>query len=363
MIRKLPPLFFVSCLLSFSAFSAQPFSGQWGAESDSPDGTPLSTLSLNLVQQGQNVTGTYCYVTQRGSRIDCPEQGVENLHGTVKGASATVVFDSSFGGEKGKAELTLNDGKLSWSLLAEPQGREFYAPKTYQLDKDHQVQAKSLFIGEWANNSHPEKPDDISMRIWLTEEKGLVKGRYCLIYDNGNRMDCSNDNEDNIHGVLNHQGIALLNFNSWFGEKHGKAEFSVNGDYAHWHLLSPPVNSDHFFPKDIKLTKVSDLYIPLGEKNTFFSDAYIASVFNNCGKFTSDCSKVQLLLIDNKTNDPVILDGKVVKDSFGKFNYFIFNDQAKNENIKLDHTSLTFVDKNGQDVNAYPGRWNNAFSD
>jgi len=24
---------------------------------------------------------------------------------------------------------------------------------------------------------------------------------------------------------------------------------------------------------------------------------------------------------------------------------------------------LTFVDKNGQDVNAYSGRWNNAFSD
>ncbi len=132
-------LFFVSCLLSFPVLAAQLFSGQWSAESDSQDGTPLSTLSLNLVQQGQNLTGTYCYVTQRGARIDCPEQGVENLHGIVNSESATVVFDSSFGGEKGKAELTLNDGKLSWSLLAEPQGGEFYAPKTYQLDKSQQV--------------------------------------------------------------------------------------------------------------------------------------------------------------------------------------------------------------------------------
>lgn len=99
MILKLANLFFVSCLLSFPALAAQPFSGQWSAESNSPDGSPLSTLSLNLVQQCQNVTGTYCYVTQRGSRIDCPEQGVENLHGTVNGASAAVVRFQLWGEE------------------------------------------------------------------------------------------------------------------------------------------------------------------------------------------------------------------------------------------------------------------------
>ncbi|MFZ4835074.1 hypothetical protein [Rouxiella sp. Mn2063] len=218
-------------------------------------------------------------------------------------------------------------------------------------------QAKSLFIGEWANNSHPEKPNDISMKIWLTEDKGLVKGRYCLIYENGNRIDCSNDNAENIHGVLNRQGIALLNFDSWFGEKHGKAEFSVNGDYAHWHLLSPPVNSDHYFPKDIELKKISDLYIQPGEKNTFFSDAYTASVFNKCGDFTSDCSNVSLILIENKTNNPTIFYGKVMKNELGNFSYFIFNDEAGNKKIKLDYTSLTFIDKNGKAVSAYPGRW------
>jgi hypothetical protein len=59
-----------------------------------------STLTLQLAESGNRITGSYCYISQRGNRIDCPEDDERNLSGTIAGNRANVEFNSSFGGRR-----------------------------------------------------------------------------------------------------------------------------------------------------------------------------------------------------------------------------------------------------------------------
>jgi hypothetical protein len=47
-----------------------------------------STLTLQLAESGNRITGSYCYISQRGNRIDCPEDDERNLSGTIAGNRA-----------------------------------------------------------------------------------------------------------------------------------------------------------------------------------------------------------------------------------------------------------------------------------
>lgn len=130
---------FLFGLFSASACAADSYSGNWNGGINDEAGTPHSSLVLSIKQHGQKISGTYCYVTQNGARIDCPDDNTENLHGEVNDESASVSFDSSFGGKNGKAELKLNGDKLLWTLVKAPQKGQFYAPEKYILaNKDLQ---------------------------------------------------------------------------------------------------------------------------------------------------------------------------------------------------------------------------------
>ncbi|MCU5771748.1 hypothetical protein N5923_08760 [Erwiniaceae bacterium BAC15a-03b] len=123
----------MSFLFLSSPALAQNYSGTWSGDINDDDGSPYSSLTLKLRQQGQQISGTYCYITQNGGRIDCPDDETENLHGTVTAQSAVVNFDSSFGGKNGKSELRFNGDKLLWTLLQEPKRGQYYAPEKYIL--------------------------------------------------------------------------------------------------------------------------------------------------------------------------------------------------------------------------------------
>ncbi|TCC07135.1 hypothetical protein E0L21_12025 [Kosakonia quasisacchari] len=121
--------FLLSCCAS--AASATDFSGQWhGSERNE------STLTLKLSQLNNKLTGSYCFITQRGNRIDCPDEQQDNLRGDVKNNTATITFDSSFGGKNGKATLVVNGDKLAWHLTQPPEHGDYYAPENYALVKE-----------------------------------------------------------------------------------------------------------------------------------------------------------------------------------------------------------------------------------
>jgi hypothetical protein len=123
----------------FAAEDSHPgLSGNWIAiqRGNSKDGTPYSTFEISLKLRGGAVTGSYCYVTRYGARIDCDlEAG--NISGAIneKTGVAIVNFASSFGAVGGKATLSVSDDALKWTVVRQPEGGEYYGPNTAVLRK------------------------------------------------------------------------------------------------------------------------------------------------------------------------------------------------------------------------------------
>ncbi len=120
-----------SCHLPATAF----FSGQWGGQGKNNDGTLYSTLTLKLEQNGNQVVGTYCYVTRNGKKIDCPEDGNKNITGTAKGNQAKVFFNTGLGRGKGSANLIREGNTVAWLLNESASEDVVYAPLKYTLIK------------------------------------------------------------------------------------------------------------------------------------------------------------------------------------------------------------------------------------
>ncbi|CAM8510946.1 MULTISPECIES: hypothetical protein [Enterobacter] len=106
------------------------FDGEWTGEFGND-----STLTLRLAESGNRITGSYCYISQKGNRIDCPEDDERNLTGTIAGNRASVEFNSSFGGPGGRAVLEIKGSEMEWRLATPPQNGNYYAPQRYTLRK------------------------------------------------------------------------------------------------------------------------------------------------------------------------------------------------------------------------------------
>ncbi|WP_236327295.1 hypothetical protein [Enterobacter bugandensis] len=111
------------------------FDGEWAGEFKKD-----STLTLRLAESDNRITGSYCYISQRGNRIDCPEDDEQNLSGTIAGNRASVEFNSSFGGVGGRAVLEIKGREMEWRLVTPPQNGNYYAPLRYTLRKAASVQ-------------------------------------------------------------------------------------------------------------------------------------------------------------------------------------------------------------------------------
>ncbi|XGI81004.1 hypothetical protein ACED16_04450 [Enterobacter hormaechei] len=111
------------------------FDGEWAGEYEND-----STLTLRLAESGNRITGSYCYISQRGNRIDCPEDDERNLSGTIASNRANVEFNSSFGGVGGRAVLEIKGSEMEWRLVTPPQKGNYYAPLRYTLHKAASVQ-------------------------------------------------------------------------------------------------------------------------------------------------------------------------------------------------------------------------------
>ena len=83
-----------------------------------------SSFNIDLNITNNDVIGNFCYVTHFGNRIDCDNKFKSQL----KNKNIFFDFNSSFGGENGKAVISMNNNSISWKLLQEPSGK-FYVPK------------------------------------------------------------------------------------------------------------------------------------------------------------------------------------------------------------------------------------------
>ncbi|WP_198404824.1 hypothetical protein [Burkholderia ambifaria] len=85
---------------------------------------------------------------------------------------------------------------------------------------------------------------------------GNVRGRYCFITQNGNRIDCSPDEEFNIKGrISGDKNKAIVNFYSFFGASDGVAEMTVNSNRLQWRVIERPKGGDYYGPFRVELLK------------------------------------------------------------------------------------------------------------
>ncbi|WP_429584998.1 hypothetical protein [Paraburkholderia youngii] len=129
----------VLALSSVSWSADYNFSGDWEfIEHIAGSSKPYSTFELKLTEGADGtVTGSYCFITQSGNRIDCSANGIDNLAGQVSkdGQHAEIHFDSFFGAKGGVADLASFDGLLTWKVRKNPIGDFFYGPYSVTLNR------------------------------------------------------------------------------------------------------------------------------------------------------------------------------------------------------------------------------------
>lgn len=126
--------FVYAVLLGFCSLArAHSFNGEWNW-----DAAPSSrNFSLHIIQKGRMLRGQYCAVARNGNRIDCDDKANENIAGKVdvSGQTAKIKFSSFFGAVGGIAVLKLKGNELSWTIIDDPVGGEFYAPSAAVLSQ------------------------------------------------------------------------------------------------------------------------------------------------------------------------------------------------------------------------------------
>ncbi|HEY2020272.1 hypothetical protein [Paraburkholderia sp.] len=115
------------------------FSGDWEyVEYLTGSSKPYSTFEIKLNEADDGaVTGSYCFITQNGNRIDCSTNGIENISGHVRedGRHAEIHFYSFFGAKDGFADLASYDDALIWKVTKNPKGDFFYGPYAVTLTR------------------------------------------------------------------------------------------------------------------------------------------------------------------------------------------------------------------------------------
>ncbi|WP_186231808.1 hypothetical protein [Burkholderia gladioli] len=117
-----------------------PLLGEWRYVSTQHEGTkPYSTFVIKLHKSsGNQIVGSYCFITEEGRRIDCDPEGSNNLNGTISpdGLRATINFFSFFGAKNGTSDISINKGELHWKVTKNPDGDFFYGPLDVYLTRD-----------------------------------------------------------------------------------------------------------------------------------------------------------------------------------------------------------------------------------
>lgn len=202
---KFPACAFLMGLYSFSVIASDTFTGQWEGAVQSD-----STLTLRLNQQGSKLTGSYCYITQKGNRIDCPAEGADNLQGTVNNNQAAIEFTSSYGGGTGHARLNINSDKMTWKMLQAPDKGEYYAPESYQLAKKENIASSVTrkFTTEKFDVTLSNKCGDFTSPCNKMFYLGIRKADNSVITLNGTSL--LNDKGEVIGSQYNNSGVKYI---------------------------------------------------------------------------------------------------------------------------------------------------------
>ncbi|WP_193101075.1 hypothetical protein [Burkholderia sp. Z1] len=104
------------------------------------------------------------------------------------------------------------------------------------------------FVGEWGwSNSS----GTMTFSIDLKKQGDRLYGQYCAIAQNGNKIDCDDEENKNIDGIIGGDGkSAFVNFYSFFGAKNGNAFLRMVNGRLIWHVVRNPIEGEFYAPKN-----------------------------------------------------------------------------------------------------------------
>ncbi len=228
------------------------------------------------------------------------------------------------------------------------------------------------FIGDWEMVS--TMPNDGTFMLHLSKNsEDKLLGFYCAVAKNGNKIDCSTDNENNIKTIkIENDGI-LLQFESFFGAKNGEAKISLSNKKLHWIILKRPIG-EFYCPEDVylvqKAVKLNQFNksekININSKNYKGSDITMQlykEIIENygCGensvngKILGKQNNFELFIIENDCGDFPFKDLLSVKDGkiIDKLNIESSSfdiEKSERDNIQ-DKTEITFNINNTTNIN------------
>lgn len=86
------------------------------------------SFKINLIIYTDSVFGEYCAATDKGKNLDCEFNTTYNMHGTKRGDSISLHFNTFFHGHDGEAVLKLQGNTLLWKITKMPVGGQCLAP-------------------------------------------------------------------------------------------------------------------------------------------------------------------------------------------------------------------------------------------
>lgn len=118
--------------------------------------------------------------------------------------------------------------------------------------------------GEWFYevNSSENELLNRTFQINITEKNGILKGQYCAIAKNGDKIDCSDEKSNNLSGVIDRDKRDKINieFSSFFGGKDGKAEITILGENSiNWKIIKKVEGGESYAPINCILIKKKDV--------------------------------------------------------------------------------------------------------
>ncbi|WP_133662352.1 hypothetical protein [Paraburkholderia sp. BL10I2N1] len=106
------------------------------------------------------------------------------------------------------------------------------------------------FNGEWNWN---DVPISRTFSVDLKQHGRKLRGQYCAVAQNGNRVDCDDEENSNIEGDIDAAGqSAIVSLSSFFWGEKWKGE--ADGHLI-WHIIKNPTGGEFYAPRDAILDR------------------------------------------------------------------------------------------------------------
>jgi hypothetical protein len=114
--------------------------------------------------------------------------------------------------------------------------------------------SKQAFTGAW---DWTVSPQSMTFSVVLRQHGKEISGQYCAVAQNGNRVDCDDEGNTNIHGTVDATAkSAVVDFSSFFGAERGRALLKIdNHGRLIWKVINSPIGGDFYAPKDAVLDR------------------------------------------------------------------------------------------------------------